>query len=211
MSQISPVLVGCAVQSHGLESFEIEVPVGVGSKNRLTIVASLGDVVGCSDDNETLFAGHNGVSVLLHSNRRKLMLYKGLLSFTPVPGLPLCPGPPPLCPGPPPVPGLPLSLISPVPDLSLISVSLRRCRSMHKVQYLGCAEKTRTCSVLGRNENRLIAWQVLACGESILSDHTELAAVRSDHEGWPILVVVSLLGCPLHHSAQDMFMIYGIA
>ena len=111
MSQISPVLVGCAVQSHGLESFEIEVPVGVGSKNRLTIVASLGDVVGCSDDNETLFAGHNGVSVLLHSNRRKLMLYKGLLSFTPVPGLPLCPGPPPLsraspCPGPPPVPDL---------------------------------------------------------------------------------------------------------
>ena len=71
----------------GFESFEIEVPVGVGSKNRLTIVASLRDVVGRSDDNETLFAGHNIVSVLLHSNLRKPMLYKGLLSFTPVPDL----------------------------------------------------------------------------------------------------------------------------
>ena len=72
----------------GFESFEIEVPVGVGSKNRLTIVASLRDVVGRSDDNETLFAGHNVVSVLLHSSLCKPMLYKGLLSFTPVPDLP---------------------------------------------------------------------------------------------------------------------------
>ena len=53
----------------------------------LTIVASLGDVVGCSDDNETLFAGHIVVSVLLHLNPRKSMLYNGLLSFTPVPDL----------------------------------------------------------------------------------------------------------------------------
>ena len=48
------------------ESFEIEVPVGVGSKNRLTIVASLHDVVGRSKDNETLFARHDVVSLLLH-------------------------------------------------------------------------------------------------------------------------------------------------
>ena len=61
------------------------MPVGVGSKNRRTIVASLRDVVGRFDDNETLFAGHNVVSVLLHSNLRKPLLYKGLLSFTPVP------------------------------------------------------------------------------------------------------------------------------
>jgi len=59
--------------------------VGVESKNRLTIVASLRDVVGRSDDNETLFAGHNVVSVLLHSNLCKPMLYNGLLSLTPVP------------------------------------------------------------------------------------------------------------------------------
>ena len=45
-------------------------------------------MVGRFDDNETLFAGHNVVSVLLHSNRRKPMLYNGLLSFTPVPDLP---------------------------------------------------------------------------------------------------------------------------
>ena len=50
----------------GFESLEIEVPVGVGSKNRLTIVASLRDVVGRSDDNETLFAGDNVASVLLY-------------------------------------------------------------------------------------------------------------------------------------------------
>ena len=96
----------------GFESFEIEVPVGVGSKNRLTIVASLRDVVGRSDDNETLFAGHNVVSVLLHSNPRKLLLYKGLLSLTPVPDLP--------------VPDLPLSPIS--PDLpTALALAEDRC------------------------------------------------------------------------------------
>ena len=77
-------------ESSGYPVFEIEVPVGAGSKNRLTILASLRNVAGRSDDNETLFAGHNVVSVLLHSNLCKPMLYNGLFSF------PLCPGSPPV-------------------------------------------------------------------------------------------------------------------
>ena len=65
----------------------MEVPVGVGSKTRLTIVASLRDVVGRSDDNEMLLAGHDIVCVLLHSNLCKPLLYRCLSSFIPVPDL----------------------------------------------------------------------------------------------------------------------------
>ena len=73
----------------GFEGFEIEGTAEVGAENGLSIVATLGDVARRSDDDETLFSGHCGASVLLKADACKWLRYKEFLNSAPVPDLPL--------------------------------------------------------------------------------------------------------------------------
>ena len=68
-----------------LEGLQVEEAVAVGAKDRLAIVAALGDVVGRSDDDETFLSGHASATLLLRTDRRKPLMYKEIVNFVPVP------------------------------------------------------------------------------------------------------------------------------